>query len=486
MQLDSSQKCRAAGGHGVTRSSERSLRSLIFRSEQILHITPEEWLEFSAGQNTQFNLARFRSSPITAAFRQFTSFAYLLMVSVGLRAHQTPQKDVLFFASTRNQYSVLQPVYEESIEVSKAFVVPRVFISKIGIKQETVVVFSLSVRYVVPVLLLLVKRTPHLLRTLFSIDKRLLVFRLKSFWSIYFWLVHHQVLLDYVRPKIVMLSNDHNPEARTLIELCKMRGIQTGYIPHAGVSSRFHSLDFDYSFLDGEHAMSIYRKCDARRSPGSTIISRRQCFLVGNLRKMLVPKMPISRVQRYGLAVKGTDTIASVKIMICRLSAHAPVVVRPHPNLNASTYLRVVNELEVANVELSDPRVEGPAAFLRKITTLVSGNSTLLLEAASAGRYPVYLGALSAGVHDYYGYVSRGVADYHRDVEDLLISQTSIDESSLFRADEDGIRYYWSSFNTPFENLEARIIGDFLTQILRGAEKLESKFDIEISELTKE
>ena len=467
----------------MTQSLRKSLWLLVHRSEQVLKNTPEEWLEFSAGQNTRFNLKRFQSSSVTALIRQFVGFAYLLMVSFRPRTHQTPQKDVVFFASSQNQYSVLQPVYEASLGISKVFIVPRVYRPASDIKLTKVVEFGLGLVYVAPVLLLLVKRTPSLLMTLFAIDKRLIVLRLKSFWSIYLWLVYHQVLLDNIRPKLVMLSNDHNPEARTLIEMCKIRGIKTGYIPHAGVSPRFHSLDFDFSFLDGKHAMSIYRNCEDRRSTGSKIISRRLCFLVGNLRKIVAPKKPRIRTQRYGLAVKGTDKISCITTMILRLSAHAPVVVRPHPNLKASTYRRLLSKLELENVELSDPREEEPSVFLSSITTLICGNSTLLLEAASVGRLPIYLGELSGGVHDYYGYVSRGVANYYRDVEGFLYHQTAAEDSLVFRADEEGIRHYWTSFKTSFENQEAKIIADFLSQIVRGAEKFDSKFNIEILEM---
>ncbi|MDC0953292.1 hypothetical protein OAR92_01330 [Porticoccaceae bacterium] len=447
-------------------------------SKIVLESTPESWLEFSAGQNTKTNLVRFKSNKYLSFCKQLLGYLYFLFKSFCFTHNLVQQRDVLFFASTYNQFSVLSDIYLEKTDFSSIFFLPNIVRSRLDAKEVDPYYLKINIKYLFPMFILLGSRFFLLISTLREKDNRLVFLRLKSFLLIYYWLVSHQVCLKSTSPKIVMLSNDHSPETRTMIELCKYFDIKTAYVPHAAVSERFHSLDFNYSFLDGQNALDIYRKCDARRSPNSTVLDKRAYFLVGNLRKLNIESTSNKLPEKFGLAIKGTDRIEDIINIVTRLSALGPVVVRPHPNLNVSKYTQIIDQRFPNNVELSDPKLLPVSAFLNVITTLISGNSTLILEAASLGIHSIYLNELSGGVPDYYGFVNRKIAIYFENIDDFIDFYVEHDFGCEFFPDREGMNYYWSSYKRPYFNQEAKIIADYLSQIVKNSLKLESCHEI--------
>lgn len=444
-------------------------------SKKILESTPENWLEFSAGQNTKTNLLRFKSNICLSFGKQIFGFLFFLINSYGIKSLKTQKNDVLFFASTLNQYSVLNSIYKEHAKFKAAFAIPNTSSKTFNTKDTNPYYLRISFIYILPVLLLLLRRLFPLLKILWQTDRRLIFLRLNSFLQIYYWLIAHQVFLKKIQPKVVIMSNDHNPENRTLIEICKYFDIKTAYVPHASVSDRFHSLDFNYSFLDGQHALDIYKKCDSRRAPNSMIIDKRLCYLVGNLRKLEVQKKNLNQSKKFGLAVKGTDNINNIIYIISKLSAIYPVSIRPHPSLKFNKSFHILDKRFPGLVELSDPHSDSVSSFLSSIDIFVSGNTTLSLEAASAEIYPVYLNELSNNVNDYYGFVKRKIVHYFDTIDDFVISHN---KGNLFLPDKNGINHYWSSYNqTTFGN-EAKIISNYLRKIVDSSYELPSNYSI--------
>lgn len=457
-----------------------SMREVYKVSKRVLELTPETWLEFSAGQNTKTNLARFKSNKYISLVKQIMGYFYFFFKSFGLKSTAIGRSDVLFFAASNNQFSVLRPIFSVDSEFSSVFVVPNFWCSHFDVRGVKPYATKISISFFFLVFMLTISRLFVLLKTLWSTDSRLVFLRLKSFLLVYYWLVAHQIILKDVRPQIVMLSNDHNSETRTMIELCKYFGIKTAYVPHAGVSKRFHSLDFNYSFLDGQHALDIYQSCDNRRSPKSKVISKRLCFMVGNLRKLDIDKSKGKPEGKFGLAIKGTDRLEDVVNIIEQLVPLSRVVVRPHPSLKSSRYYQIIEEKFSHGVEFSDPRTQSASEFLAGLTTLISGNSTLLLEAAAAGKNPVYLNELSDGVYDYYGFVERKIADYFETIKDFINFYVGQDSVYFFSPDSDGMSYYWSSFGQDYSDKEAQIISNYLSQIVSKAPKFHSRYQIKI------
>ena len=83
-------------------------------SLEILSKTPENWLEFSAGQNTETNLKRFRTNSFFSFVRQSLGYFYFLFRSFSTKQNKIGNKDVLFFGTSNNQFTVLESIFKSS------------------------------------------------------------------------------------------------------------------------------------------------------------------------------------------------------------------------------------------------------------------------------------------------------------------------------------------------------------------------------------
>lgn len=439
------------------------MRKLI-SSLEILSVTPEVWLDFSPGQNTDTNLRRSKSRGWVEFPRQVLALLNFWLSMSSVIGRDVPRKDVLMFASTRNQLSVLAPILK--CRSDDSLLVTNAGGDRMSCYDNRAYSVRLDLLSVIQVILLTVIRLPFLLRDLLKKNPELISRRLKSFCSCYFWLIYHQQLLDDVTPKLVIFANDHNPECRALLELCKARGIVTIYVPHAAVSKRFHAIDFDHSFLDGYNAVDIYTACEGRRAPLSRSPKTRRYYVIGGLRtKNLQIAEEALESGSVGLAVKGTDDLAYVRCLLKTLRGHYKVTVRWHPNVGrhyVSDLRRLVGE---TGFQISDPNQEAASTFLRNNRYIVSGNSTLLLEAAITGVIPIYLKTLSAGVPDYYGFVRRGICFESEDEYELLLALSRY-AAKNFSPSREGLKYFYGSFGTSFWRHEANVASEIIDYIL--------------------
>ena len=446
-------------------------------SLEILSKTPENWLEFSAGQNTETNLKRFRTNSFFSFVRQSLGYFYFLFRSFSTKQNKIGNKDVLFFGTSNNQFTVLESIFKEQSRFSSAFVLPNNCRGSFNhTEYKDLYYVKLKLGFFFIFLVLTIKRIPKLFMLLWKTDRRLFLHRIKSFLLIYYWLIFNQALLRDINPKILMLSNDHNPEMRVMIELCKHLQIKTSYVQHASVSKRFHSLDFNYSFLDGQHALDIYMNCDKRRSPNSNIVDNRICYLVGNLRRFDINKLEDIKHPKLGLALKGTDSIKTIINILEKLTLLDDVIVRPHPNLNFNKIWIILKRKFKGNILLSDPKFQSASDFINEISIFISGNSTLLLEVAAAGRSSVYIEELSGGVNDYYGFVERQVCDCYKDIDEFIDSYNKQNQQYKFVPNKGGITYFWDSYDKSYFNQEGKIVSNLLAQIITDSSNIKLDF----------
>ena len=82
-------------------------------------------------------------------------------------------------------------------------------------------------------------------------------------------------LLDKIKPAVLIMSNDHSMENRSLLEAVKNKSICTLYMQHASIyhqSYKLPALEFSYALLDGLDALKKYESF----GPTSTTV-----FLIG-------------------------------------------------------------------------------------------------------------------------------------------------------------------------------------------------------------
>ena len=152
------------------------------------------------------------------------------------------------------------------------------------------------------------------------------------------------------------------------------------------------------------------------------------------------------------------------------------VIVRPHPNLNFNKIWNILKRKFKGNILLSNPKFQSASDFINEISIFISGNSTLLLEVAAAGRSSVYIEELSDGVNDYYGFVERRVCDSYKDIDEFIDSYNKQNQHYKFVANKGGITYFWDSYDKPYFNQEGKIVSNLLAQIITDSSNIKLDF----------
>ena len=436
----------------------------------ILNITPEDWLEFSAGQNTDTNLKRFKNRNIVySSIRQVFGYLKLIFLHFKVKKSLFEKNDILFFAVTPNQYNVLSPIAKELKGLEYVFMTSKTLEKRMiatGVNSEHI---EIGLKQLLLLCILHVTRLKALYR-MYERKPKLFYFRGKSIISVHFWLVFHLNFLNEIRPKLVLVANDHNAETRSLIESCKMMKIPIAYVQHAEVSPRFHSLDFNISFLYGQHSLEIYKRCESRRSVLSSPPKERYYSLVGSMRPIFQENYERKKTRnknlRLGLLIKGTDDVSDIVDYVNHLSQYGEVIIRPHPNMKFEKLVSELYKLSRGKVLYSDPRTQNPADFLSNVNVVISGNSTMLLEAAIAGVLPIYVENMSAGVLDYYGFVKNSIAMLSESV--FSISEAHLKKSQIYKCDSVAIQYYINTFGGPMYRSEPKFVSQQIVEYLQG------------------
>jgi len=451
---------------------------------KILNDEPEEWLNFSSGQNSKTNLGRFKpSSEISGKILRILIFIrwFIIRFNPFLPLSKLKNKsDILIFASSINQLSVLDPIKKrlvnENVKVNS--------LSDYSVEKKLsdsfsdwnriyfdykilILVISLSIKYFFP-----------LVYRLNKIDNRLPLLRLNGFLSVYAWLPYFYYSLKLTKPKIILLSNDHNPENRCLIEMARQFDIKTIYVQHGGVSERFHSLDFDYSFLDGQYSLDIYKKVENRRSPASRPPKKRFVALTGSLRRLQKKQITSQKCEIIGLTVKGTDSLKELAELCIKLNRSRKIIVRPHPSINFNSFVKQFKNQfpNQINIEFSNPQLEEVGSFLYMIDLLIAGNSTILLEAAIVKVIPIYFKSQNEKVDDYYGFVKNRLVKKFESI-DKIVSYIETINPSNYKFNKDALKYYNASYDKAY-NESDKIVTENILSLLKNSKLKSSNFVI--------
>ena len=435
---------------------------------RILRNNPEDWIEFSAGQNTKTNLSRFReTNAILSIFKQALSYIYLIIIHLRFKRSLIKNRDILFFCATPNQFSVLYPITTYLPNDRYSFVVPRSLKISEQSNQSQLNYVTVNLYDVFKFFILNVVRLAYLVR-LFMNQKGLLIYRGMSFFSVHFWLIYHFTLIQYSKPKLVVLANDHNAQTRSLLVVCRHLDIKTAYVQHAEVSDRFHSLDFDLSFLYGQYSLNIYKRCEKRRNKGTVPPTQRLYFLSGSLRNIDISdrKSKNDKLIHIGFLIKGTDLLEDIIASAKHLARYGVVIVRPHPNLRHQAIKAKLEKECPQRVFFSNSLTESSSDFLSKVDVIISGNSTMLLEAAIAGVLPIYVDNMSAGVLDYYGFVENNVAVSIGDT--LSITHKDLVKAFNYNCDVGAIKYYINTYGSSDYGNEPKLVSQKIIEYLEG------------------
>lgn len=315
---------------------------------------------------------------------------------------------------------------------------------------------------------ILFSRMPSLYRQLGQIHPRAISYWLAEFCLIYPHLVYFYRIMNDVKPTFVVTSNDHSVPNRCFLAIAEHLNIPTVYLQHASVSNLFPPLRVTYAFLDGQHALDIYRRCETNPSKASNsdLYTLPKIFLTGQ-KKAVVSKNKANK-KTIGFALNALDdTETSIKVIKKLSSMGLDLVVRWHPaqsEIEAEAYRRLARNLN--NVSISEPTKEPASIFISHLTHLISGNSSIHLEAALAGVSTIYYEVQPASHPDYYGYVKNGIsieAKNFREILSTINNPKQMNDSTI-----SFLRYYSSTYKTDWQGNEGKLVCEILESIRQG------------------
>lgn len=257
--------------------------------------------------------------------------------------------------------------------------------------------------------------------------------------------------------KIIIVSNDHMPIMLAFIDQARLHGIKSLYSQHASVSEFFPPLAFDYSFLDGMESYLKYKAISPIQG---------KVFLVGSPRFDVITQLDRHESSLIGIAFNLLDQNEKVLSLIKKLKdyGYENIVVRPHPQIDKKNpdWSLFTDE----GCEVSHPLQENPFKFISRLSFLISGASSIHLEAALL-RIPSVIFNMQTfeGNLDYYGYGKQRLTP---------IAATSDEVVSLIKEPYlpsiETIRYYDAAFGTDYDGKSASLAAQVIDAFLDGDE----------------
>lgn len=437
--------------------------------KEILKKESEEWLAYLYGQQLN-NLKHLKDAKprLTGKFLLSLSFFYHLLRSVFRTLTTNKEKkisvDYYIYAGSSNQAASLAGTAESLIK-RKALVRldsdNAVKLNKVNTQthfnQQDAQISDLIISTA-----LFITHAPSLYKRLSSTDENKVKNYFNIFCSSYFYLTVFYRLLKVYTPKYVIVANDHNVDCRSLIAVAKHLDIKTVYMQHASVSNLFPALTMDYAFLDGESALNTYREC--MNNLPSTHVNKvvTKVFLSGQKKRLSTVEKQGSK--KTGLAINTLDNTQACISLVNKLISHGIVIsLRWHPGQNKGDILQLKEAFHrEPNVCLIDPKQQSINNYLAELDYLVSGNSSIHLEAAIAGVIPIYYVLQPAEKEDYYGYVKNGIAIHAPSFKSLLEDLTNEKKPAL---NIKAVQYYSATYGTKWHGKEGELVASSLMRL---------------------
>lgn len=436
----------------------------------ILEQESETWLAYLFGQQLENISHLTRSRPrFKGLFQRFCVHCFFLIRHLVFRQPDAlkARADYLVFAGSANQMSSLEGTTDALKETASRVV-------EIG-NAELLHTEDLHARFI-PVgftvvdiaksLVLLLCNGPAMYKELQKKRPAAIRNYFDNFCSVYTHLVYFDRILRQTKPNFIITANDHNPSNRSLLAAAHYLGIKTVYLQHASVSSLFPALRVNYAFLDGRYALETYRECEKNQPETQRKVPMPKVLLTGQ-KKHLV-RTGSNQTKTIGIALTVLDNATSaIRFVKALVDLGKEVRVRWHPGQSQrdiKLYRTAFDDMPLVTV--SNPKTEPLSDFMAQIIWLISGNSSIHLEAALAGVTPVYYELTPPDISDYYGYVKHGLAMLASSLTDVLdiVNNAAGDPSPDFEA----VRYYSATYLTEWDGREGELVAECILRISRG------------------
>lgn len=267
----------------------------------------------------------------------------------------------------------------------------------------------------------------------------------------------YEISIKYLKklnPKAIVFANDHIPKHRALLLAAKQLNIKTFYIQHASISNTYPPLSFDVALLEGKDSLNKYKLCGKIGSEVKFVGMPKFDGFVKHRKEIR------NNIISIGIAANPLDDLKYIYQLIHVLNLNFKrkrVCLRMHPQDKRTLQH---NHLDY---EISDPNKEKAFDFLRNIDFLISGESSIHLEAAL-----LYIPSITFGfndknhVPDYYEYVKNGLIKKVHDMAEII----DIIRNNKYTVNVEKLKYYNDVVGTKWEGKSKDLITGIITKEL--------------------
>lgn len=423
----------------------------------VLRQEPETWLAYLHGQKLDDIPHLTKCAPRhTGVVKRLFIFLYFVFRKTRILSNVRTYSDFFFYASTANQISSLESTLAVLRNRGQSVAAVSGYENRGTFEFEPFSAYDLFVGLTVTI-----SRLPALWRQTRNTHPAVRNWYFDLLCRCPIYLVHFHRLLRRYHPRIVVVSNDHNPDNRCLLAMAHRLGVMTAYCQHASVSSLFPALRVNVALLDGSAALDTYKECESNQPPGRVGVPRPHVFLSGQ--KKDLPSQTGHGRAGIGLAVNALDDPDRVVAMIHALKDY-PLVLRWHPRQPLEQVAIFKEALSYTGHAFSDPAKEKVGSFLKNLRFLIAGDSSIHLEAALTMVQPIYYRFSSSAAYDYYGYVGAGIAKAASSFSELVGFFN--ENPKYMKSDPDSpVRYYSFTFGTEWFGREAELAANILMSV---------------------
>lgn len=251
-------------------------------------------------------------------------------------------------------------------------------------------------------------------------------------------LYNHAVkYLRIIKPKCIIVANDHTFFPRSYFRAAQKLGITTIYTQHASVSAHFPELEFDYTFLDGWEAFDKYTSNGRKYSSN--------VFFSGSPRFDKIKLMEKNDIFDLGIAINILDEQENILNFIELLPKDSvKIAIRPHPALlNKLFWKEYCHENSIG---YSDPLSETPVVFISNCKNFIAGDSAFHLEVALSGKISYFFNFQNEPIIDWYEFIQNGLVSV-KTAEEIIYLLTN-DLSA--EVSKEKVKYYVANFGTHY------------------------------------
>lgn len=243
-------------------------------------------------------------------------------------------------------------------------------------------------------------------------------------------------LLKKNKPNKIIFTNDHNIYSRGLMIAANILRIKTIYIQHASVSTYFPSLDFDLSLLDGKDSLNKYMKITKE-------IKRIELIGIPKFDDYISLTNKSLSVKSIGICYNLNDSLNDVLTFRKKIEndfSNIKIILRAHPNDNRLK--------KNSRFLISNSKMENAFVFLQNVDLIVSGDSSIHLEAVMMNVVSLYFNFSKNEMDDYYGYVKNGLVSKY---ENYSFLKRRIEEEVILKSQvQNNAKYYNNAIDSKF------------------------------------